>query len=213
MTKYIHQVVRRLNCSGKKREEIKKQLTADFLAAEENGEKAEDIIKRMGNPAEMAEEFNRNFSDSEKKKYKREKWTKRVSVAAVILILFGAVLYWALPKTTPIAESKIFQEDQVEKRAKEVIRQIGAEDYESLRACSDEKIKAILNDGFIEDAKKNFGSDWGELSSYGNSYIVQTSQMGKTYAVVQMNTSFENTGVTFTLSFDKDMKLAGLYMK
>ena len=71
--KYINQIVRKLKCSKKKREEIKKQLLSDFSAEFENVEREQEIISRMGNSEEIAEEFNNSFSEEEKKKYKKEK--------------------------------------------------------------------------------------------------------------------------------------------
>ena len=49
--------------------------------------------------------------------------------------------------------------------------------------------------------------------SYGKIYSVESSQLGKTYAVVQMSVAYKNVSATYTLSFDEDMKLAGMYIK
>lgn len=213
MNKYIHQIIRKLKCSKVKREEIKKQLTADFMGAEENGENPEDIIKRMGNPSEIAEEFNNSFPVSELKKYKKEKWIKRSVIAILILLLLAAAIYWILPKTKPVEDSGVFRETEVRTQAETVIQFLSGGDYESLRQCANEKMTSVLTDDFLEKVKGNFGPEWGEFRSYGNIYSAQVTQMGKTYAVVQVNASFEKVSITFNISFDQDMKLAGLYMK
>lgn len=213
MNKYIHQIIRKLKCSKVKREEIKKQLTADFMGAEENGEKPEDIIKRMGNPSEIAEEFNSSFPASELKKYKKEKWIRRSAIGILILLLLAAVVYWILPKTKPVEDGGVFKESEVRAQAEAVIQSLSGSDYESLRQYADEKMSSVLTDDFLEKAKDNFGPEWGEFRSYGNIYSAQVTQMGKTYAVVQVNASFEKVSITFNISFDQNMKLAGLYMK
>ena len=38
-------------------------------------------------------------------------------------------------------------------------------------------------------------------------------QRGQRYAVVQVAVMYENVEVTYTITFDENMKLAGLYMK
>ena len=61
--KYISQITRQLKCSGKKRKEIKRQMLsemAESFAGENDG---------MENPAEIVEEFNRSFSEEEKKAF------------------------------------------------------------------------------------------------------------------------------------------------
>lgn len=56
-------------------------------------------------------------------------------------------------------------------------------------------------------------SDWGNFQSFGNYYMADVKQMGRQLGIIQMNASYENTSVTYTISFDKEMKLAGLYIK
>ena len=38
-------------------------------------------------------------------------------------------------------------------------------------------------------------------------------QNGQRYVVVQVAVTYENVNVTYTITFDENMKLAGLYMK
>ena len=49
--------------------------------------------------------------------------------------------------------------------------------------------------------------------TFGNIYLGEVVQMGKSYAVVQINATYENTGITYTLMFDKEMKLCAFYVK
>lgn len=75
MTKeeYVKRVVKKLKCSGSKREEIKKQLDSDIASELENGEGMENIISRMGTPESLAQEFNENFPEEERKAAKKKK--------------------------------------------------------------------------------------------------------------------------------------------
>ena len=65
----------------------------------------------------------------------------------------------------------------------------------------------------IEDARGQVGSDWGEVQSFGNFYMSEIRQNGQRYAAVQVAVTYENVNVIYTITFDENMKLAGLYMK
>ena len=61
--KYVKQIVKALRCSKAKREDIKKQLTADIVTAQEQGESEEEIMARMGTAKEIASELNASFPE------------------------------------------------------------------------------------------------------------------------------------------------------
>ena len=88
-----------------------------------------------------------------------------------------------------------------------------AEDYEALKDCTDVRIQKILTQEVIEEAKKQAGTDWGEFQQFGKCYMSEQKLQGKTRAVVQINAAYENIGITYTLFFNEDMKLSGLYIK
>lgn len=211
--KYIRQILKRLKCSKSKQREIKKQLRADIMTAIENGETFEEVQKRMGTPVEIAMEFNSNFSDSERKKYKKELWILRLSLVGVVLLILAAGFYWMIPKATEIEKSRIFDKEEIMEKAEYVIGLIEAEDYETLQENANRKMKSSLNKELLDSVKDSLGSGWGEFQSFGNSYLAEIRQMGKHFAVIQINVSYENASITYTISFDEDGKLAGLYMK
>ena len=211
---YIRKIMKRLKCSKGKRMEIKKDLTMDILAAEENGENWEDIKKRMGDPEGIAAEFNSNFSEEERKKYKKEKSIKRtLSVVCVIILILAAGFYWVVPKSIPIEQSKIFSEKEIVEKAEDIIRLVEAGDYEALRESAIQKLGPAIKEEVLEGVKNSLGSDWGSFQSFGNYYIAEIKQMGKRTGVIQLNASYENTSITYTISFNEDMKLIGLYLK
>ena len=43
--------------------------------------------------------------------------------------------------------------------------------------------------------------------------MAETKQKGNLYAVTQTTVEYENATVTYTISFDRNLKVAGLYMK
>lgn len=214
--KYIKQIMKRLQCSKEKKQEIEKQLFSDIMVEVENGEAEQDVIKRMGTPSEIAEEFNCSFSNEEKKKYKKDKLRKRIvtivfSIVIVVLVVAGGV-YWALPKTYPITESRIFEEEVIKEQAIKVLQIVDAEDDEALKQVSSEIMQNYLKDEKIGSIKDLISSDWGEFQSYGNIYVVELRQMGQIAAVVQVTAAYENINVTFTLNFNQEMMLDGFWM-
>lgn len=211
--KYINQIVRKLKCSKKKREEIKKQLLSDFSAEFENVEREQEIISRMGNSEEIAEEFNNSFSEEEKKKYKKEKWKKRIGIIVSIFVVISGVIWWLLPKQIWIERSKIYDKEEVLRQAEIVVKYLNADDYEALKVISDEKMKEIMDGKELMDVKAQIGTDWGEQQSVGNVYAVELTQMGRKSAVVQMHVVYENESVMYTIYFNQNMKLEGLWMQ
>lgn len=211
--KYIRRIIKRLKCSKSKREEIRRQLASEVLAEIENGEKIEDIMERMGSPAEIAEEFNNSFPDSERKKYRKEKRFTYVSITAIIILFLILLVYWALPKSIDLEDSKVFDKEAVQAKAEMIVQLLEDEDYEALQEQANETLKSVLTKETIEQARSNFGDDWGDFQAFGTIYLAEVKQMGKRNAVVQMNAAYENVSVTYTISFNEEMKLAGFWMK
>ncbi|XCP86129.1 DUF3887 domain-containing protein [Roseburia hominis] len=211
--KYLRKLMKQLRCSRHRRKEIIGQLALELEARVEQGETEEAVLAQMGAPGEIAKEFNATFSIEEKRKYRREKWGRIAAVIVGILLILGIGIYWVLPKTYDIGESKIFDKEAVRQQLEQVVSFVEEEDYEALKNCSDEQMKAFFSGNDLKEAKQLFGDEWGERQAFGNMYIAEVHQMGEANAVAQFNTSYENVSVTYTLIFDEDMRLTGLWMK
>ncbi len=211
--KYVKQIVRRLKCSGKKRREIQRQLLADIEAEMSDGETLESILKRMGDAKEAAAEFNQNMSGSEQKGYIRERRGKICAAAVLIICLLAAFVYWLLPRTKEIAQGDVFSTETVEEKAKDVVLLLDKEDYDSLKAMAIEEMEEFLTPENLDGVREQVAKDCGAFRQFGNVYMTEVEQQGKKYAVVELTAAYENTNITYTISFDEDMKLAGLYMK
>lgn len=211
--KYILEVGKRLKCSPATKKDIKQQLESDIDMALENGENINDIIARMGSIKELAKEFNENLPEEEIKAAKKRGKLKLIAVIAAVLAVVAATLYWYLPKQYPLGEH--FIEEEVQERAEEVINLLDKEDYAALRMlCSERVQKALFQDEEIfAKAKEAVGEDWGEFKTFGEMYMAEIKQMGKYTAVVQVNAVYGNTAVTYTISFDENLNVAGLFMR
>lgn len=215
--KYVKEVVKKLKCPKVKKKEIAKQLEADILSAMENGETMESIMESMGTPECISEEFNANLSEAEIAAAKRaKKWKIAISVIAVIgiLAMIGGGIYWWLPKGKMVTESENFNEEEVEKQAELIILLFDAEDYEGIINLSVDEAKENGFKEALEGAKAQISSsDWGTFQAFGTSYTAEVEQMGKKYAVVQVNAVYDNTSVTYTITFDENLLLAGFYIR
>lgn len=209
--KYVKSIVKKLKCSGAKKQEIEKWLESDILTALEGGEPMESIIERMGTPENAAKEFNDNFPPEELKAAGRNKKIKIAVIIVLVLAAIAAFAYWFLPKVS--TEVTHFDEEKVKERVELVIDLLDADDYEGIRNYSIEAMKTEGMEKSIREIKALFGSDWGKRESFGTMYIFELTQMGQRMVTVQVNVSYENTSVTYTITLDKDLRLGGLYMK
>lgn len=210
---YIKAILKKLKCSNSKKQEIRRELEADIADALESGETLEELIKRMGEPSLAAEEFNNNFSKEELSKAKKKKVIIITSVILAVLVILFLAGFWAIPKSYPLEKSGTYTESEVIAQAEAVIAWFNEDDYDSLRACATERMKPFMTKESMDEAKSYIGGDWGTFLSYGNAYAVEVKQMGTSTAIVQIAATYENTAVTYTISFDQDLNLAGFYMR
>ena len=205
--KFINQIVRRLKCSRKKREEIKRQLLSEM------DEERENSTQTLENALEIAEEFNNSFSEEEKKIYKREKLLKMAGSVLILLILAAGLIWWMLPKQSWLEDSKVFAVDVVEAQAQTVLDCFDRNDYEALKEMSDDKMRDFLNNHDLESDKSLLAEDWGKRDEIGKVYMVELTQKGRKSAVVQMHVQYEHANVMYTISFNRDIELQGFWMQ
>lgn len=210
---YIKSVMRKLQCSGQKKEEIEKELVSDIQTALANGESWEEIENRMGTSDQLAKEFNENLTPEELAGRKRKQGLLIAGIIVGILVLLGAGVFWILPKSYELEKSGIFQEAVVLEQTEEIIALLDTEDYAGLEECAIEKMKPFMQENVIVEAKATLGEELGENQGITSSYMAEVRQAGQRTAVIQATVQYENRSVTYTISYDEDMRLAGLYMK
>lgn len=212
--KYVKSVIRKLKCSRQKKKDIAKELNVNIQIALENGEPWEKIKERMGAPFSVAAEFNENFSETELKAAKN---IKRIEIAIIVFVLMGSFVfgaYWMLPKTTVIDNNSIFNEKTAISQAELIISLLNENDYTTIKQqYANDKMKEVITESKISEVKNQMGSDWGDFISYTSENTAEINQMGKKFAVVEVVALYENRSVTYTISLDEKLLLAGLYMK
>lgn len=211
--KYVNAVARKLKCDGKRKREIKKQLLADIQMRENQGERLEEIISRMGKAGELADDFNENISVEEQRRYARNKVLKIVIPTVLAVIFIGMAGFWMLPKTMDIEESRVFDKEEVEAVMKETIELLDAEDYDTLQKNAIPTMKPLLNAETRENMRRTLSDDWGERKQFGAVYMVEVIQGNSHLAVGEMTVTYENVSVTYRLTYDEDMRFAGIYVR
>lgn len=211
--KFVKQAGKYLECSREKRKQVEQQIAADVQEIINSGETMEKVEELLGSPEMIAGKFNKTFGVSEKQKYKKEKRIKTLLQAAVVLVIVIIGTVRLMPDQVSLAESEIFEEAEVIEKSKEVIDLFEEGDVESLQEMSVEQIKEALNEEAMASIQEGFGTDWGEFVSYGDFYSAETTQNGDTYAMVQVEVAYENVSIKYALTFDKDLQLAGIYIK
>ena len=217
VNQYINGIVRRIKCGGAKKKEIKKQLLTDINFRLEQGETLTDIMSQMGTIKEISDEFNESLPESERKKYAKTKVIKTIAMVLVILaVILIAVLIFVrlfLPTGVDIEESEYFDKAQVEQAMKDTIELLDNGDYAALQASAIEEMIPYLTEDEMEKAKEQVSADWGKQLSIGTIYAAEIAQGKRHYAVGEVTVSYENVSVIYRLTYDTDMKLAGLYMR
>lgn len=211
--KYVNAIARKIKCNGKKKKEIKKQLMMDIHMRMKQGERLEEIISQMGTVKEIADGFNENISLREQKRYVRNKVLRIVIPIIVVLAFLILFVYWIFPKSFDIEQSKYFNREQVEAAMKETVELLDEEDYIALQENAIPQMQSLLNAETRKGMRGTISDDWGERKQFGAVYMAELVQGNMHLAVGEVTVTYENVSVTYRLTYDKDMRLAGMYVR
>lgn len=128
--------------------------------------------------------------------------------ALCTLLLFAA----GCQSVPPLSDS--FDEATVKQAAKDVVSLINAQDNEALRAACDQTLAIALTDDKLTEIYTAISAG-GTFSEFGDAIAFGATDKatGAEYGVVVLQAKYESKTLTYTLSFDTEMKLAGLYYK
>lgn len=211
--RYVNAIARKIKCNGKKKKEIKKQLLMDIQMRIDQGELLEEIVSQMGTVKEIADSFNETISMKEQKRYLRNKVLKIVIPIVVVLAFLILLVYWMFPKSVAIEQSKYFNKEQVEEAMKETIALLDEEDYTTLLEVAIPQMQSILDAETMADVRGLISDDWGERRQFGAVYMVELIQGNRHFAIGEITVTYENVSVTYRLTYDEEMHLAGIYVR
>ncbi len=139
---------------------------------------------------------------------------KKILVAFIItlaVIIVGAFVYIYIrsPKTTNLADSTLFTEEEVYSKSEEIIGLFENGEYEGLRALCNTEMVDRMTDEVLKNGMDSFGGSLGERIEITSKEGVEAKQSGGFYAMTRYKIKYENIELTYTIILDTDMKLAG----
>lgn len=213
---YFKKLERALGCAGNKKAGVLEDLRADVGEALSQGETWEQIMARMGTPEELARELNENMGVEGKAAGKRSAWKIVLGVlggVALLLLLVGFFIYRSLPKSYEMGTSGLFDPEAVQMSAEEIVVLLDAGDFEGLRERSIEKMKPMLTEDKLGAAREESIGELGAFEKFSGYVAAEVKQGGENLAVTEVTAVYEKRSVIYRISFDENMKLAGIYMR
>ena len=209
--KYVKEIVTRVKCTGAKRKEIGSQQMSDIAARREQGETLEEIMESMGQPQEIAEAFCQNLSDADKKAYRRSRIRKIVVDIVLMLIVVSILTWWMMPKPAVLGDD--LSQEEIEASVENVISLLNEDDFDGLQDIATDELKDKLTLETIDSVRQDISEDWGGMQSIGRVYAQGIKQKGDLIIVTQTDAIYENVSVVYTISFDENLRLGGLYIR
>lgn len=211
--KYVKDIVSKIKCSGTKRKEIETQLLSDISMRMGQGETLEQIMESMGTAQEIADAFSQDMSETERKTQRKKKIGIIIAAIVIGVFLLFAYVWWIFPKSLNIKDVESVSEEAIDSQVETVVTLLNENDFESLRGMSIDEIQKVLTQENIDKARNLISDDWGEMLIIGSTYEQGIRQKGRVFIVTQTDVMYENVSVTYTITFDEDLRLAGVYMR
>ena len=129
-----------------------------------------------------------------------------------LLLLLVAVL--SLSGCGKNALADCFDESEVNTKAEEICMLLANRDYDTIYTMFREDIRSDLTPEYLEEQLDDIFEASGDFVKFrGTACAGQTTEEGEDYAIAMIIAKFENGKITFTISFDQNMELIGLYVK
>ena len=138
----------------------------------------------------------------------KKKRNRNLIIVAVILVAASIATYWMMPQNKTLAESEVFNEDEVKAQAENIIDLLNAKDFDSLQSLVVADMQEIMNKERMDEGKARISDDWGNFVSIETMQGAEIIQRGAHIAVVYVTAKYENIEAHYTLAFNEDMKLA-----
>ena len=214
---YVKAVSKHLRCSKARAAEFVRYLEADIAEALSAGESWELVERRMGDPRQVAAEFNEDLPVSEVAAGTRRKRLRIAgAVAAVAVVLLAVVLaaaWWVAPKYGSVGYASGHEEGEVAALAEQVVLLFNEEDVNGLAAMGNDAMKSALDVKTLEAARATINDgEWGAFESFGSVLVGEFVAAGAVSNPVEAVVVYENVTVKFTLAFDKNLRLTALYV-
>ena len=74
-------------------------------------------------------------------------------------------------------------------------------------------MSSLLNAETMDGVKEMLSDDWGERKQFGAVYLAEVIQGNRHFAVGEITVTYENVSATYRLTYDKDMRFSGIYVR
>lgn len=132
----------------------------------------------------------------------------------LLMSLLILVCIFALSACGKNKLSDEFNQERVEEAVKNVVDMVNQGDIEGIQELSNEEMKEAMTEDVLNqvfDAVKEFG-DYKEITKIDVAGV-EDKASGQPIAIAVVKVKYSEKDVIYTISFDIDMKLAGLYLK
>lgn len=211
--KYVKDIVSKIKCTGTKKKEIEKQLLSDISMRMGQGESLEKIMESMGTAQEIADAFSQDMPETERKIQRKKKIGMIITAAVIVVFLLCAYVWWVFPKSLDIQNVESVTEETVDAQVETVVTLLNENDFEALRGMAVDEMQNVLTQEIIDKARDSISDNWGEMLAIGSTYAQGVQQKGRIFIFTQTDVMYENVSVVYTITFDEDLKLAGVYMR
>ena len=111
--------------------------------------------------------------------------------------------------------SENYDKDEVLSRAEEIVALLNASDFDAVAAGVREDLQEQLSSEVLENALGEILAQAGAFQEFTAEAVTgqQSKTTGEDYAVAVLVGKYENASHTFTISFNEDLEIVGLYMK
>lgn len=131
-------------------------------------------------------------------------------IILLILVIFIVGMFSAC-NSTKLADT--FNKDTVKTTAKQVIEYMNSGDFDKVNAMVREDYQIILTSDVLSEAVEKTYGKAGSFVKYEVINIVGTKDKDTEYAIALVQAKYKKQNVTFTISFDSNLDVIGIYMK
>lgn len=130
-----------------------------------------------------------------------------VIVPATMLLAIGACVWYA----SDVPEG--LERDMSAENAKTFIEKLNAQDYDWCYSQFDDTMHKTMSRDQLERTFTSVFEGLGSLTETKPVSVSYKKSLGVNYAMCTVKCEYANGSAIFTVSFAKDMKIAGLYVK
>ena len=132
----------------------------------------------------------------------------------IISLLLMAVICLSLLVGCAKALPEGFDRDLLSESAKKLITDMGGANYGAVISELGSELKTVLTEDYFKTNIAPIYTAAGEFKKFGNTTMSATQdESNGEYIVVVVACGYANGTLTYTISYNKDMQVIGLFMK